>query len=176
MAAHKKCRRRGCTNKFAAKLPHQQYCCAHCRYLEMLRRRKRSGYQRKRLKSEQGRKWHATYMRKYYARPDRRLKLLAGGALRRAAKEGLPFDKDLAQHLVAQPPKNCRCCGIELDYSTGNGNTRRRRSPSLDRLVPSHGYTKMNVRVLCHRCNVLKSDSSLEELLRVVEYIRNEQA
>jgi hypothetical protein len=41
-------------------------------------------------------------------------------------------------------------------------------SPSLDRIVPSRGYTKGNVRVISQRANQLKSDATLAELRLVL--------
>ena len=37
-------------------------------------------------------------------------------------------------------------------------------SPTIDKLIPSLGYTKGNVWVISRRANMIKSDATLEEL------------
>lgn len=50
---------------------------------------------------------------------------------------------------------------------------RTENSMSLDRVNPLSGYIKTNVRVISWRANRLKNNASLEELERIVEYIRS---
>lgn len=54
--------------------------------------------------------------------------------------------------------------GLLLDGS------RRDRKPSLDRVVPSLGYVKGNVRVISFRANRIKSDATADELRAVLSY------
>lgn len=108
----------------------------------------------------------------YLQDPGKRLFILAGNAVRRATKLGLALDEGLREHLMARAPKLCECCAVGMDYSIGRGRTKRHRSPSLDRLDNTKGYTIDNVRVICWRCNDLKSDASLAELVAVVRYMR----
>jgi len=46
-------------------------------------------------------------------------------------------------------------------------------SISLDRIVPSKGYTKENVRVISYKANTIKSNANLDDLRRVVAYLEN---
>jgi hypothetical protein len=45
-------------------------------------------------------------------------------------------------------------------------------SPSLDRLVPSEGYTKENARVISWRANVIKNCGTREEHERIAAYMK----
>jgi hypothetical protein len=45
-------------------------------------------------------------------------------------------------------------------------------APSLDRVVPSLGYVRGNVRVISYRANTLRRDASIEELEAVLRYAR----
>lgn len=44
--------------------------------------------------------------------------------------------------------------------------------PSVDRLIPSKGYTKENVRVICMRANAIKNDATVAELEMVLSYMK----
>lgn len=118
--------------------------------------------------SDGGKARYASYLQD----PGKRLFILAGNAVRRAAKLGLALDAGLREHLMSRAPKHCDCCAAELDYSIGRGRGKRHRSPSLDRLDNTLGYTIANVRVICWRCNDLKADASAGELEAIVRYMR----
>lgn len=84
-------------------------------------------------------------------------------ARKRAQKFGLPFtitpnDIDI--------PADCPVLGISLSH-----NGARDYRPSLDRIIPTLGYTPANIRVISFRANRIKSDASLAELRAVVAYI-----
>ena len=82
----------------------------------------------------------------------------------RAKKCGIPFDLELSDIVI---PDRCPVIGIELKRNP-NGSGPIPSSPSLDRIVPSFGYTKGNVRVISHRANTLKSDATLLELTQIL--------
>ena len=106
-----------------------------------------------------------------YANPSTRMGFLVRAAKSRAEARGLPFDSDLEEVLGGRPPFTCACCGRAFDYSPGRGQGGKDRSPSLDRIVPSLGYVKDNVKVICWRCNRMKSDASAEELRKILAYV-----
>jgi len=71
-------------------------------------------------------------------------------------------------------PKNCPHCGIELRKYIGE----KRRGPdaySIDRIDSSRGYVKGNIQVVCWRANHLKSDGTLEEFEKLVDWLKNVQ-
>lgn len=85
----------------------------------------------------------------------------------RARKRGLDFDITVEDIVV---PDRCPVFGMEIRHKFGSGGADD-RSPSLDRIDPSKGYIKGNIRVISHRANRIKSDASKEELVMLVEYV-----
>lgn len=81
---------------------------------------------------------------------------------RRAKKHGIEFSLVLAELVV---PSHCPVLGIPLDSST------QQNIPSLDQIKPRGGYTKDNVRVISYRANMIKSNATAEELLKVYQYV-----
>ncbi len=78
-------------------------------------------------------------------------------AKHRACTKGLDFDIELADISV---PDICPVLGIPMT------------SPSLDRFDNQKGYTKDNIRVISTRANNLKNDASIEELEKVLDYMK----
>jgi hypothetical protein len=103
------------------------------------------------------------YKREHLAEPASRLSWLVSCAKRRAKTLGRNFDESLFAMLTAAPPVACASCHAALDYSSGKG--RGPRSPSLDRVDNSEGYTADNVAVICDRCNNIKGTATIERLL-----------
>jgi hypothetical protein len=82
-------------------------------------------------------------------------------AKQRATARGIPFDiepKDI--HI----PAVCSLLNTPLISGRNKGQGWSPNSPSLDRKIPSLGYTKENVWVISGRANVMKSDSAIEEM------------
>jgi hypothetical protein len=84
----------------------------------------------------------------------------------RADKAGLPFDITVKDVVV---PEFCPVFGIRLKRAEG---TRRGESPSLDRFDMAKGYVKGNIRVISWRANRLKSDMTLEDCEKLLEYLK----
>jgi len=95
--------------------------------------------------------------------PARSYALAAKG---RANRQGVPFD--LTEEDVVFP-EFCPILGIPLLFSKGG---RTNNTPSLDRIIPEKGYTQGNVRVISWRANRLKNDATLEELEKLVDYMK----
>jgi len=68
-----------------------------------------------------------------------------------------------------QIPKICPVLGIELKLGVGGVKP---WSPSVDRIIPSLGYIKGNISVISWRANELKHNASIEELEKVLIYMR----
>ena len=98
------------------------------------------------------------------ANPQRYLLQSAKG---RAKKKGWDFDIDESDIVI---PPFCPVLGIELTTRM-DGN--KDSSPSLDRIDSSKGYIKGNVQVISWRANNLKSNGTLEEFLKLVEFMKN---
>jgi hypothetical protein len=102
---------------------------------------------------------NAAYMRDYMRQ--RRLETpgcaLWERARRRARESGLRFSIKREDIAV---PSICPALGIRITI----GKRRSSSSPSLDRIIPSRGYVRGNVRVISDRANRLKSDLTATEL------------
>lgn len=91
---------------------------------------------------------------------------MIGEARMRARAKGLPFNIDLSDIHI---PETCPVLGIPLSLGTGRHVP---SSPSLDRLIPELGYTKGNVNVISMRANMVKHNSTYEELEKVYKWVK----
>lgn len=81
----------------------------------------------------------------------------------RAKSQGIPFDLDETDIVI---PDVCPVLGIALVWNQGKGY--HPNSPSVDKITPTKGYIKGNVRVISARANLLKNDATVEELTAVL--------
>jgi hypothetical protein len=86
---------------------------------------------------------------------------------RKCMYEGIPFDLELEDFEI---PKRCPVLGIPLVVNRQRGR-RPDGIPSVDRIDPTKGYVKGNVKIISERANRLKQDASLEELEALVRYV-----
>ena len=96
-------------------------------------------------------------------------KLLHRYAKLRSKKKNIPFDIEISDVVI---PTHCPILGIPLAFSRkalGPG------SPTLDKIIPTLGYTKGNVQVLSWKANKLKSNGTVEELELIVKYLKDLQ-
>jgi hypothetical protein len=105
------------------------------------------------------RECNAAYMREYMRR--RRLetpgRALWERARRRARQAGVQFTIKPGDIAV---PSVCPALGIRITI----GKERSSGSPSLDRIIPTRGYVRGNVRVISDKANRLKSNLTPAEL------------
>ena len=87
-------------------------------------------------------------------------------AKQRAKKLGVRFDLKLED---IQIPKFCPVLGIELKP---NKEMSGDSSPSVDRIHPERGYVKGNIQIISQRANQIKSDSTIEELEKLLNHMR----
>ena len=87
------------------------------------------------------------------------------GARKRAKINGYDFNITIED--LVPFPTHCEVSGIELTYGLGD----KRSGASLDKVIPSKGYTKGNVRIISSRVNMAKSDLTLSQLKKLVMYI-----
>lgn len=88
----------------------------------------------------------------------------------KAKINNIPFDLERSDIIV---PKFCPVLGIELIRRAGYGRGYHDDSPSLDRIKPSLGYVKGNVRVISARANLLKNNATVDELSKVLEDLKS---
>lgn len=88
----------------------------------------------------------------------------------RCKKRGIPFNLDKDDIVI---PTHCPALGIPLIHGSKPFHD---NSPSIDRLIPSKGYVKGNVRVISFRANKMKQDGTLEEIEKLAAWLRRELA
>lgn len=100
--------------------------------------------------------------------------VILGGIRRRSAKRG--WMCDLTREDISIPT-TCPVLGIPLEVG-GRGEGRQGptfNSPSVDRIDNALGYVRGNVRIISWRANMLKRDATIEELEKVLAYMRDNE-
>jgi hypothetical protein len=113
---------------------------------------------------ENEKSWRNNYRRVH------RLKRMLIEARYRAAKRGFEFTITLNDLSI---PDRCPILGIPISCLA---ESRADGSPSIERIDNSLGYVKGNVIIVSWRANRIKSDATLDELSKILEYYRNLQA
>lgn len=86
-------------------------------------------------------------------------------------KQGIPFTIEFDE---MEQPEFCPILGVKLNYGWG-GNAGHLRDPNkatIDKVIPELGYVPGNVFIISWRANKLKSDMTLEELEKIMNYIK----
>jgi hypothetical protein len=83
----------------------------------------------------------------------------------RARRNGLKFNLTNEDFFV---PKKCPVFGIPLFFTPGKCTD---NTPNLDRLIPSKGYVKGNVKVISGLANRLKKHFTIEQLRCLLDYM-----
>src|SRR5262245_50278594 len=92
---------------------------------------------------------------------------LWGKSKKRAKADGILFTITPDDIIV---PELCPVMQCPLQFEKGISN----HQPSLDRVDNSFGYIPGNVRVISWRANYLKKDMTLEQMERMLQYMRGE--
>jgi hypothetical protein len=135
---------------------------------------------------EYSKQWHennANYRREYYQNnkeifkerrkgKNNRLREMFKAAKYRANNDCLPFDLTI-EYMEAIAMDYCPVTGELLDWDLEFSEKGKRNpmAPSLDKVIPSLGYTQGNVAIICNQMNTLKSDMTLEQLNQLVNYV-----
>lgn len=87
-------------------------------------------------------------------------------ARKRAKELGIPFDLTKDDFHI---PDLCPVLGMEMRRNVGH-TVPAQNSPSLDRIIPERGYVRGNVVVVSLRCNRIKYNATVDELLKVAAF------
>ena len=153
-----------------------------------LKKGKRQYYQRNKTqlleKSAEWRKNNQDYGKTYYQENkdvfkerrkgrETRLREMLANTRYRAKHNFLPFDLTI-EYLRAIATDCCPVTGEPLDWNLEFSEKGKSNpvAPSIDKIVPTLGYTQGNVAIICNRMNRLKSDATLHELSQLVNYVR----
>lgn len=97
--------------------------------------------------------------------PEERVCRLLGPAKNRAKTKGLSYNLDKEHILELFRKYEGRCCLTNIKFEIGSYGTKGQvhpYAPSIDRIVPSLGYVKGNVRLIVYHLNVALSDFGTE--------------
>lgn len=98
-----------------------------------------------------------------------RLKLYSTVAVIKNKCQNTDLPCDIEVDDLAPFPLKCPVLGIDIDYfKKGKGGSNN--SPSIDRMDPSLGYVKGNVRIISQKANRLKQDASVKEQMQLLCY------
>jgi len=81
----------------------------------------------------------------------------------RATRLSIPFNLTAEDFIM---PNICPILKIPLDGRDVS------HEPTLDRVIPELGYVKGNVNVISHKANRLKNNATIDELLSIIKYLR----
>ena len=87
----------------------------------------------------------------------------------RAKKGNIPFDLTV-EDIKSVWTGVCPAFNVPLSWEHDKTNE---SSSELDRIVPEKGYVKGNVRWISRRANRIKNDSTIEELEKVLNYLKD---
>lgn len=85
----------------------------------------------------------------------------------RAKEKKIPFDISIQDLKI---PSVCPILGILLKVNDGHAKD---NSISIDRIVPELGYVRGNVEIISHKANSIKNNATVEELEKVLVWMRN---
>jgi hypothetical protein len=109
------------------------------------------------------------YQRRRFSEGSMRYRLMGAvnSARARAYKRGIPFS---LSYTDLGSPTHCAVSGVEfvMSESFHKGNI---FCPSLDRIDPTKGYVKGNVRVVCHGYNLAKHEGTDADVLKLARAI-----
>ena len=113
--------------------------------------------------NEAKRKWRREHYDEFY------IQSLIDGARHRAKEKGLDFTITVNDIKL---PTTCPVLGIPI-YINKGGKSGKDNSPSLDRKDNSIGYVPDNTVVISYRANRLKSNGTVEEFRKIIDYMES---
>jgi hypothetical protein len=93
-------------------------------------------------------------------------KYLCSNIKSRAKRKNIPFSLKEEDIII---PEYCPVLGIKIIVGSSSDN-----SPTVDRLIPSLGYTKENIRVISKRANTIKNSATKDEIYKIYKWMKKE--
>lgn len=97
-------------------------------------------------------------------------KQIISGLKSSAKRRGIPFDLSTNDLDEIGIPITCPVLGIPIYYHRGKVKD---DSISIDRIDSSKGYTVDNIVIVSNRVNKLKSNATLDEMYKIVQFYDN---
>ena len=104
------------------------------------------------------------------------LNALLGSARGRAKLKKLPFDLTM-EWIETVVVSHCPITLEPLDWTRDQmvDGKPSPNSPSIDKIIPELGYVQSNCAIISHRGNSIKSNGTIDEHRRVVQYMAAQQ-
>jgi hypothetical protein len=116
-------------------------------------------------------KWHI-----HAANPEKRKRWLLERIRAKCKKDNIPFNITIEDLVI---PSHCPILGMPLSFGVKKVSEYRNKkqgvpmdSPSVDRIVPELGYVKGNIVIVSYRANLIKTNATVSELIKVAEFYR----
>ncbi len=116
-------------------------------------------------------KWHI-----HAADPEKRKRWLLERIRSKCKKSNIPFDLTIEDLAI---PTHCPILGMPLSFGMKKVSEYRNKkqgvpmdSPSVDRIVPELGYVKGNIVIVSYRANLIKTNATVSELIKVAEFYK----
>ena len=105
-----------------------------------------------------------------------RLTRMLSSAKNRAKRQGVDFDLTI-DYLLTIASDNCPVDGFPMEWRVNKEQEAgpAMRTPSLDKVIPSLGYTKGNVQVICWQYNSWKRNMLVDDMRTLLSYLQGEQ-
>jgi len=114
-------------------------------------------------------RWH-----EHASDPEQRKRWLLERIRAKCKKQNIPFNLTIEDLVI---PDVCPVLGIPLKFGVKGYAFRDRRgvqtpddSPSADRIDPDGGYVKGNVVIVSYRANLIKTNATVDELVKIADY------
>lgn len=105
-------------------------------------------------------------VKKYRNDIDNRFKIFAATTLNDHKRNGYKMNMTkLELEILAQKTNKCIYCDEILNYNRGDKHKSMSNSPSLDNINNIKILSINDVRIICHRCNTIKSNMSHIEFI-----------
>ena len=108
------------------------------------------------------------YQGEYLWTPERKALALYHSAKKRATERNLDFDLDV-EWILHKLKEGCALSKLEFNYSA-QGHLQI-NSPSIDRINPLHGYTKINCRLILQGLNSFKGTNTDNEMIEIMKQV-----
>lgn len=102
------------------------------------------------------------------------IELAVGKARQRAARKKRDFDLDISWGLALLESQNYKCALTGIEFYSDDGSAYRLNpyAPSLDRIDPKQGYTKINTRIIILAMNLMLNDFGIAVFEQVANNYR----
>ena len=87
----------------------------------------------------------------------------------KAKRYGIPFT---VRYEELEQPEFCPVLGLKLNYQWRELDTTDHTKASIDRLIPELGYIPGNTFVVSWRANRLKNNMTIDELEKILDYMK----